>query len=443
MVSKIQATLNVFMNGFLVGYLHKLKTGGLSFVYSGMWLERVAARPISLSLPLQTQAYLGDKVYNFFDNLLPDNDHIRRRIQALFNIKTNQPFDLLANIGHDCVGAIQLCSSDEAAEAADVKRIQAQPLTEQQIATLLKSYQQAPLGMGMADQDFRISIAGAQEKTALLLHEQHWCKPLGTTPTSHIFKLPIGFIQHQQIDLRDSCENEWLCCKIIEAFGLQVASTEICHFEDVKVLVVKRFDRRMSNDGAWLMRLPQEDMCQALGYSPALKYEADGGPKIKDIMTLLLGSELAALDRQQFYRCQILFWLLAALDGHAKNFSIFIQPQGRFHLTPIYDVISAYPLLASGQLQKQKIKMAMALKSKNNHYKWYNIQRHHFIETANAINFSQTTAEHILNEVLEQVDGVIKQVSSQLNHTFPSTIAEPIFTGMRNFRDFMIRSSNR
>ena len=139
------------------------------------------------------------------------------------------------------------------------------------------------------EKDFRISIAGAQEKTALLYYQKKWCRPLGMTPTSHIFKLPIGFIQHQNMDLSDSCENEYLCLEIARAFGLPVANTRIENFLDVKVLIVERFDRQWSSDKTWLMRLPQEDLCQALGYSPNLKYEADGGPGIAEIYKISIG----------------------------------------------------------------------------------------------------------------------------------------------------------
>lgn len=427
-------SLNVFMNGLLVGCLQKLRSDGLTFSYDPQWLITPGARPVSLSLPLTSQLYQGDRVYNFFDNLLPDNDRIKARIQTLFRTSSQQPFDLLASIGQDCVGALQFCRDNE---AASVKSIHAEILNNHQIADLLKNYRQAPLGMTSADSDFRISIAGAQEKTALLFKDNQWHRPLGTTPTTHIFKLPIGFIEHQHIDLRNSCENEWLCSKIAEAFGLPVAPMGIYQFEDVKVLVVTRFDRQLSADGSWIMRLPQEDLCQALGYSPAFKYQADGGPGIKEIMSLLLSAEHAHADRELFFRYQILFWLLTAIDGHAKNFSLFIHPAGRFRLTPLYDILSAYPLLADHPLQKQKIKMAMALISKNHDYHWYNIQRRHFLSTAKAVQFSAELAEKILDDMLNQVDEVIAKVSSQLSNDFPSTVADPIFTGILNYRDHL------
>jgi serine/threonine-protein kinase HipA len=420
--------LNVLMNGILIGYLIKTTKEGLTFSYAQTWLNTIGARPISLSLPLVEQAFVGDVVYNFFDNLLPDNQQIRARIQTKFHVATNQPFDLLASIGKECVGAIQMIDGKI---PTFKKEIKFDTLDEKKIASILRGYKDNPLGMTDAAEEFRISIAGAQEKSAFLFHKNKWCRPLGETPTSHIFKLPIGYIQHQQMDLSDSCENELLCSKIAEAFGIPVAKCEILHFDDVKVLAVERFDRKISSDNTWLMRLPQEDMCQALGISPNLKYQSDGGPGIKEIMQLLLGSTNPIANRDMFYRSQVLFWLLAAIDGHAKNFSVFIESEGKYRLTPLYDIMSAYPLVAKNQLQAHKIKMAMALQGKNTHYQWHNIQRRHFLETAKAVNYSPERADTILGEMLQQIDSVIEQVSESLPKKFPSNISQPIFAGMR------------
>lgn len=427
MVRKNQI-LYVLMNGILVGMLEKTSHGGLKFTYHQDWLNQAGARPISLSLPLVEQTYAGDVVYNFFDNLLPDNQQIRARIQARFQIATSQPFDLLAGIGRDCVGAIQLIT---APLAKFERKIKYKPLTEQKIASILRNYQINPLGMSQEEEDFRISIAGAQEKTAFLYHENQWCEPLQETPTTHIFKLPIGIIAHQQMDLRDSCENEWLCSLLAKSYGLPAADCDILHFEEIKVLSVKRFDRRLSRDESWIMRLPQEDLCQALGVSYNIKYQSDGGPGIKEIMKLLLGSANSISDRDMFYRAQVFFWLIAGIDGHAKNFSLFIEPEGKFRLTPLYDIMSAYPLIKKKQLQIQKIKMAMALKGKNNHYHWHTLQRRHFIDTAKEASYSPERAEIILNEMLAQTDSVIQEVSKQLPSSFPNNISEPIFEGLQ------------
>jgi len=423
-----QRILNILMNGILVGTLEKTITGGLIYKYDSEWLNTPGARPISLSLPLISQEFTGDIVYNFFDNLLPDNPQIRSRIQTQFHVSTDQPFDLLEIIGRDCVGAIQILDTEN---TDTLNQIVCQPLNESQIASILRNTKQHPLGMTEKADDFRISIAGAQEKTALLNWDGKWNKPVGMTPTTHIFKLPIGYIQHQHMDLSDSCENEWLCAQITDAFGLPVAKCEIQYFEDVKTLIVERFDRKLATDGSWIMRLPQEDICQALGISPNLKYQFDGGPGIENIMRLLLGSSKSTMDRDTFFSSQVLFWLLAAIDGHAKNFSVRIEADGQYRLTPFYDIMSAYPLIANKQLQAKKIKMAMALKGKNNHYHWYDMQHRHFLSMAKVANYSIQKAEEILNNMLDKVDIVIEQVSDQLPSRFPKKIYAPIFEGMK------------
>ena len=204
---KRSAALFVSMNGESVGTLKRSSTGNLEFSYCRPWLEAEKSRPISLSLPLGRTVFAGDRVENFFDNLLPDSQSIRNRIQTRFGVATNRAFDLLWHVGRDCVGALQLTPGEE---IADVRMISSRPLTDEEISDNLRNYRTRPLGM-RADDDFRISIAGAQEKTALLKRDNQWHLPQGTTPTSHIFKLPIGQIEHSGLDLSDSVENEWLC----------------------------------------------------------------------------------------------------------------------------------------------------------------------------------------------------------------------------------------
>ncbi|WP_061011843.1 type II toxin-antitoxin system HipA family toxin [Photobacterium leiognathi] len=421
--------LTVAMNGILVGSLTKASSGAISFQYDPSWLSRPGARAISLSMPLRHDAYHGDIPYNFFDNLLPDNEEIRSRIQSRFQAATKRPFDLLSKIGGDCVGAIQLYSPQHSLQ--DVRQIQAEPLTESRMAQVLRGYQSdAPLGMLDDMDDFRISIAGAQEKTGLLWYQNQWHLPLGSTPTSHILKLPIGILPHKNIDLSDSCENEWLCLKIAAAFGFEVNDANIIYVEEVKALALTRFDRRWSQDGSWLMRLPQEDMCQALGVAPALKYESDGGPNIASIMQFLLGSRTSTQDREVFFKAQILFWLLAAIDGHGKNFSLFLEPESRYSMTPLYDIISAYPLMDSNSIPKQRAKMAMALTGTKKYYKWQTIQPRHFLSTAKAVGFSTQRANELMSEMKTQAPSAIDKVRQQLPNDFPTGISESIFNGV-------------
>jgi len=420
-------TLLVAMNGEEVGTLYREGDGAMSFQYAATWLQDRDARPISLSLPLRAQRHRGPVVFNFFQNLLPDSDAILTRMQARFQVATTHPFDLLAAIGRDCVGAIQLYPANS--QIPPVTTMTSTRLTETQIEALLAGYQTAPLGM-TDHSDFRISLAGAQEKTALLWVNGQWQQPSGSTATSHILKLPIGRLEHHNIDLRDSCENEWLCLQIATAFGIETAQAELATFGEKKVLVVERFDRRWSQSGQWLMRLPQEDFCQAMGIAPALKYQADGGPGIEASMTLLLGSRLAATDRETFFRVQILFWLLAAIDGHGKNFSLFIEAGSSYRMTPLYDIISAFPLFASGGIQEKKAKMAMALEGKNRQYHFSMIQPRHFISTAEQVGFSGQRAVELMLQMADQTDQVITDVSAKLPADFPELISQTIFAGL-------------
>ncbi|AYA41970.1 type II toxin-antitoxin system HipA family toxin [Xenorhabdus nematophila] len=419
--------LIVALNGLEVGVLFRDKKGAMSFQYTNEWLKEPGTRAISLSLPLSNQKYVGQEVFNFFDNLLPDSREIIARMQARFQITSKHPFDLLASVGRDCVGAIQLYQ--EGNQIPPIDEVHAEPLDERAIVELLEGYKTTPLGMNNSD-NFRISLAGAQEKTALLWHQGCWQRPYGSTPTSHIFKLPIGRIEHNNIDLHESCENEWLCLKIARTFGLPVANAELAKFGEKTVLIVERFDRRWSCDNRWLMRLPQEDMCQAMGIAPALKYEADGGPGIADIMTLLLGSRNSITDRETFFKSQILYWLLAAIDGHGKNFSIFIEPDSSYSMTPLYDILSAYPIFGAKGVAPKKAKMAMALRGKSRQYHWATIQPRHFPSTARQVGFSESMAEKLMNEMGNMAEKVINQVANELPPNFPGHISDAIFTGL-------------
>ena len=418
--------LSVWMNGEPVGEWRRSATGTQEFQYAKAWLTAAAARPLSLSLPLHTPPYRKG-VVEFFDNLLPDNRAIRERIQRRFDTASTGAFDLLQEIGRDCVGALQLLPEDH--PLVNVRKITGERLTTGAVAKVLASSLSAGFGRGeKVDDDFRISLAGAQEKTALLWHKGDWHRPTGSTPTTHILKLPMGG-NPQGIDLSTSVENEWLCAQIVRAYGIPVADCNVETFGEQKTLVVERFDRRLSADGKWFMRLPQEDFCQATATSPALKYENDGGPGIEKIMELLLGSATAAADRRDFMRTQLVFWLLAAIDGHAKNFSIFLQAGGAYRLTPRYDILSAHPMLGHGRgkLSPHKIRMAMAVRGKNRHYRWKEISARHWLETAKRCGLSEMKS--IMDEVIARTPKVLEQASARLPRKFPAVIAETIFKG--------------
>ncbi|MFC0446099.1 type II toxin-antitoxin system HipA family toxin [Pseudidiomarina halophila] len=433
--------LDVYMNGIKVGEYTRTRSGANQFTYDKSWLVSPGRRSISMSLPLQSTRYDGPEVYNYFDNLIPDSREIRDRIVARFQANSTEPFDILAQIGRDCVGAIQLVPQHS--PAPDIKHIEASPLTDEQVGRILRGYQsKTPLGMLKDQRDFRISLAGAQEKTALLFHDGQWHLPHNATPTNYIIKLPIGEIQSHDrvIDMKHSVENEYLCLKIAKAYGFDTANCEIIAPDGMKALAVERFDRKLSADGSWIMRLPQEDFCQVTGTSPARKYETDGGPAIATIMKELLGSGNPMEDRHVFMRAQVLFWLLGATDGHAKNFSIFIGRGSQYRLTPLYDILSAFPAISKRGLHEKDLKLAMSLKgSRGRKYECRMIRREHFLATAKDVGFSEDSMNGILDEMAARTEDVIQKVASELPATFPGFIADPIFDGMRRHAQRLAR----
>ena len=195
------------------------------------------------------------------------------------------------------------------------------------------------------------------------------------------------------------------------------------------MLCVERFDRAWTQDG-WLARLPQEDLCQALGVPSVQKYESDGGPGIVQCLQVLSGSAAPAIDSARFVMAQFAFWLLGAIDGHAKNFSIFIQPGGSYVMTPLYDVLSAWPVMGHGhgRIEIQKAKMAMAIPGeKSRHYHLQKIQRRHWKALAERTRIDGLWAAMLA--MLDRLDAAIVQVQANLHHSVEPKLAHKIFAG--------------
>jgi serine/threonine-protein kinase HipA len=413
--------LRVYLNNRLVGHLNKETSGAIDFEYDQSWLEWEHAFPISLSLPMRESAFRGEPVVAVFENLLPDSDALRRRVAEKVGARGTDAYSMLAAIGHDCVGALQFISGD--AETIDATgAIKGEVVDDEAIDKLLRGLAQAPLGLSR-DDEFRISIAGAQEKTALLWYDGKWLKPHGTTATTHLFKTQIGTMPNG-IDLSNSVENEFYCLKFIEAFGLPVNKAEIRTFGETKALVIERFDRRWTSDGR-LLRLPQEDCCQALSVPPTLKYQSEGGPGMVAILDLLKGGDTPAEDQAAFIKAQILFWLIGATDGHAKNFSIYLGRGGTYQLTPFYDVLTAQPSLDSHQIQRKQMKLAMSV-GNSRHYRIDKIHVRHFVQTGAEAGLPKALVPNAIEEIAASASDAIAWIEKSLPKDFPAFIHESI-----------------
>ena len=434
-------SLIVWMNGERVGEWGASRNGASFFKYDDAWVSSRYARPLSLSLPFTANLQIrGQQVDDYFDNLLPDNQSIRSRIRARFRTASTEAFDLLTAIGRDCVGAVQLLPPGE--EPIGWDRIDAVRLSEREVEEMLAQVT-ATTPLTMADEDeFRISISGAQEKTALLSMGGAWHRPRHATPTTHILKLPLGIIGGFRGDLSDSVENEWLCAQFLHEIGIPVAQVSMATFGKQRALVVTRFDRRwvgvnasevpkkrfIPDKGTWIARLPQEDFCQATGRPPTQKYEADGGPSMRESLDLLNSSENARSDRTTFLLAQLAFWLLAATDGHAKNFSLSNEAGGAYRLTPLYDVISAWPVMGPGarQLAFQKAKLAMAVHGKRAHYRLNEILGRHWAEVADESGIPG------LLELMQRLVVMAPEAMERLEGRLPKGFPERVYATIRD-----------
>ena len=416
------------MNNRDVGLLNKESNGVTKFSYVETWLNWPNAMPVSLSLPLQHETFSGAIVADFFENLLPDVDAIRRSIATRVGASGIDAYSMLAKIGRDCVGALQFVPHD--ADAKTTGQIEGTPLDDVQIENLLTSLHQRHLGM-QGDEEFRISIAGAQEKTALLWYESKWHKPLGSTPTTHIFKPQIGLVRHPDgiVDLTNSVENEYYCLQLISEFGLAIPSVDIKKFGETKVLIVERFDRVWTADQR-LIRLPQEDFCQALEVSPTQKYQNRGGPSAVAILKLLRGSDNRFTDQMDFFKSQILFWLIGATDGHGKNFSIHLKPRGGFAMTPFYDVLTAQPHVDASQIRHKDFTLAMSV-GKSRHYKIDGISGRHFLETAKEADLSPSAARAVIEQIADDFESPLQRLQDNLMRDFPMHIHNSVSQGLR------------
>ncbi|MEJ8473259.1 type II toxin-antitoxin system HipA family toxin [Roseibium algae] len=418
--SPIYPPLRIYLNNRLVGHLIKEPSGAIAFRYEFDWLAQKNAIPISLSLPLREDAFRGEPVSAVFENLLPDSDVVRRRVAEKVGARGIDAYGMLAKIGHDCVGAMQLIVGDDARQ--EEGRHVGEAVDDIAIEKILKNLVQAPLGLDR-DDDFRISVAGAQEKTALFRHDGTWFKPHGTTPTTHILKTQIGTLPNG-IDLSNSVENEFYCLKLAEAFGLPVNNTEIMTFGTTKALVIERFDRRWTSKGR-LLRLPQEDCCQALSVPPTLKYQNEGGPGMAAILDLLKGSDTPLEDQETFLAAQLFFWLIGATDGHAKNFSLFLRPGGAFQMTPLYDILSAQPSLDSQGITRRQMKLAMSV-GRRRHYRIDQIHPRHFLQTATMAGVPKSLMIRAFKSIATSAERAFEDTETSLPGYFPEMMQTSI-----------------
>lgn len=345
--------LLVLLSDRVIGRVTQDDRARLSFIYDEAWRDIRGAYPLSLSMPLAAIEHRHDEISAYIWGLLPDNELVLDRWAKRFQVSPRNPFALIANVGEDCAGAVQFVRPERLdavleGEAGDVAWLE-----EPEIAARIRQLREDQSAWRRPGDTGQFSLAGAQPKTALLLQDGRWGVPSGRIPTTHILKPPSA-------DFDGHAENEHFCLALARALGLPVATSTVMRFEDEVVFVVDRYDRQATDRG--VIRIHQEDMCQALGVPPTHKYENEGGPGVSAIAGLLREHSRAPVeDVQTFLDAVALNWLIGGTDAHAKNYSILIGAAGRIRLAPLYDVASILPY---DDFDAMRVKLAMKIGGK-------------------------------------------------------------------------------
>lgn len=353
--------LAVILEGKLIGSIERVRGGALRLHYETAYRDDPTSTRLSVSMPPEEEAYGDARITPWLWGLLPDNADVLGRWGRDFGVSMASPFPLLGTpVGHDCAGAVQFCGLDDVGDLVgrpgDVSR-----LTEAQIAARLRTLRldsTSWLGPGFAGQ---FSLGGAQAKTALHYTPADettgegdggpgsWGVPSGSMPTTHILKPAVPGFEAQNV-------NEHLCLAAAKALGLPAATTHVETFEDECAIVIERFDRTLRRGE--LVRVHQEDLCQALSIPPARKYQFDGGPtpgQIAELIRSTVPGADAEVDVRRFADALAFNWLIAGTDAHAKNYSLLLAGN-QVRLAPLYDIASILPYDDSGGYD---VKLAM------------------------------------------------------------------------------------
>lgn len=393
----------------VVGRVFQDNRGRLSFTYDEAWREIRGAYPLSLSMPLAALEHGHDAISAYIWGLLPDNERVLDRWAKTFQVSARNPFALIANVGEDCAGAVQFVRPERLDAALGGDPGEVAWLEEAEIAARIRLLREDQSAWRSPGDTGQFSLAGAQPKTALLLQDGRWGVPSGRIPTTHILKPPSA-------EFDGHAENEHLCLALARALGLPAANSSVMHFGDEVVFVVERYDRQATDGG--IARIHQEDMCQAMGMPPTLKYENEGGPGVAQIVNLLReNSQAPNEDVWTFVDAVALNWLIGGTDAHAKNYSVLIGAGGRIRLAPLYDVASILPYK---EFDPMRTKLAMKLGGK---YRLRDISARNWEKLADELGIAH---EEVSQRVLAMADALPAAADGVRRHMHEAGMAHAI-----------------
>lgn len=385
---------DVFMNTDFIGVLSIHKENKLSFAYDASYASNPRSIPLSYSMPLTQRIHKDPVVRNFLWGLFPDNEYVVREWARELQVTVSHPYDLAVGIGHDFAGAIYFGNPSETESGL-------LPLGQPELIQLLDELVKNPARTRVDVSHGRFSLAGAQTKTALRRVGQHWYLPLGLEPTTHILKPMLK--THPD----DYAYNEHYCHSLAARLGMKVAQSQVEMMGEHTVFVSIRYDRFVLPDGK-LIRLHQEDICQAMGIHPSEKYESDGGPGIAAIMQLLLSAKDGRIARERFMDAVLFHYLIMNTDAHAKNYSLIYGRDGDFTLAPLYDLSSYLPYLS----RRKDMRLAMRI---GGDYRDQSILKGNFIQLCRQCNYPEGQLLAQANAMMEKIQVEVPKLNLELS----------------------------
>jgi serine/threonine-protein kinase HipA len=391
----------VLLAGRRIGVVRRAAGDRLSFVYDDAWRDANDAYPLSLSMPLIEREHGDAPVRAYLEGLLPDRAEVRESWGRRFKVSSKNAYGLLVHVGEDCPGAVQFVTEDSQslAGAAAPPRTW---LSNAEIAERLRNAVQVYSTGAVVRNEGYFSLAGAQPKIVLYREGERWASPAGAFASTHLLKPPAQ-------GLNQFAANEHLCMLLVDELGLPVAKSEVLSFDGEAAIVIERFDRE-SLGARGVVRIHQEDFCQALGVRPATKYEHEGGPGAVTCAHLLIENSVDPdADLGAFVDAMALNWVILGTDAHAKNFALLYRGP-RPSLAPLYDIISILPYPEVEYPGKAKLAMRIGTE-----YRSARVRGRHWIKFAQALGVDERSVllrvEALVGEIPEALDRVRERVA--------------------------------
>lgn len=375
--------LNVYFGNLKCGILFTTENRGIVFQYTDEYLTSKNAKAISFSLPLQKNEFSQKQCLPFFSGLLPE-EFTRTKVANYLHISELSTIKLLEALGKECAGYIIICEeeldSSQLKTEYDLQSSDYLKISNSQLEEFVKNIPIKPFIK--ADDKLRLSLAGAQEKLSLAYFNNQWYLPLNGAPSTHILKPTREGV------FSSLAQNEYNCLQLAKKCGLNVPDVELKKIAEKDVLIITRYDRIIKNSK--IKRLHQEDMCQALGIMSDKKYQADGGPSIKDIYNIIKAKSVTPIiDLNLFLQYVVFNYLVGNCDAHAKNYSFLYDTNGNAHLAPLYDVVSTKDFSSLSSKMSMKI---------GNHYELEKICDDDFVKMAEELNVNPKIIFNILEK---------------------------------------------